>query len=333
MGGGNCSVSALTCRIKVTGSDYEFALTVNTRPKKARLVIETGCEGGTSWVPGGLRLVRICMPNPTPAELIGSLVDENPFALLDVPCSQISKWATLAQLAIPDSVKVRLASEPALSAWWTSAKIQTLESGKGPFVNMDYYAVTVPIANIPDSLSVNDYLNKVRTNINDYVDTTVRFNYYPGLSGEEARWKSSNPLGTVFSIMLKPRLEDGSVVTTAYGPDHWTFSTVETKEDWTHPVSGNREFGAAVDSVNGKVTFYTRGTDRISTRLNAFADWAGLGIYERGGQVWVGLQNHLKAELGNSAVIEQPVIYRPKYDSVSSVLSGQAPVSTLKCSQ
>jgi hypothetical protein len=270
--------------------------------------------------------------SPTPAEQISALVALDPWALLAVPCGEIPKWLALATMPIPQSVTSRLALEPALQAHWYSARIQTLQSGVGPIVNMDYYAVTVPIANIPNGLSVDAYLNHVRTNINSYVDPPTRFNYYVGLSGEEQRWTSSAPLGTVFSITLHPVLEDGSVVTTDYDTDHWVFSTVTTPMDRTHPVSGNREFGA-INNGNGTATIYTRGTDRVSTRFNDLLDGTIVNIFDNGHDVWVGLQRRLKAELGVTAVIEPPVRHPVDYDKVRAVLAGHAPVSTLQCSQ
>jgi hypothetical protein len=228
----------------------------------------------------------------------------------------------------------RLLTDPILSAGWPSTRIQTLQSAAGPIVNMDYYAVTVPIASIPNGLSVNDFLNHVRTNINSYVNPPTQFNYYPGLSGEEQRWTGSDPLGTVFSITLAPWIEDGSVVTTAYSSSRWVFSTVRTSEDFTHPVSGNREFGA-VDNGNGTATFYTKATDRISTHWNRFLNAVipGVDIFEQGGAVWEGFQNRLKVTLGASAVIEQPVFKRVDYTLLSKVLAGEARADSLKCEQ
>ena len=69
-------------------------------------------------------------------------------------------------------------------------------------------------------------------------------------------------------------MADGSVVTSSYGSNQWTFTTVWTPADFYHPVSGHRTFGV-VDNGNGYATFYTRGVDRISTRLNTFGDWTG----------------------------------------------------------
>jgi len=221
------------------------------------------CAAGTERIRG------LCRSR---AEQISDLVDLDPYALLDVPCGDISKWASLAQMSIPLSVLTRLVMEPVLSTEWPSAMIQTLQGAKGPVVNMDYYAVTVPIANIPNGLSVNGYLEHVRTNSNNDVSPPTHCSYYPGLTGEEQRWTGNNPLGTVFSITLDPIFESGSVVTTAYYSNRWTFSTVRTPEDMTHPVSGNREFGA-VDNGNGTATFYTKATDRISTDLNRILDF------------------------------------------------------------
>jgi hypothetical protein len=210
-------------------------------------------------------------PNgPTPAAQIADLVELDPYALLDVPCGDISKWHGLATMPFPLSVANRLLTDPVLSAGH-GAWIQTLQSAKGPVVNMDYYAVTVPIADIPNGLSVSGYLNHVRTNINNYVNPPTQCNYYPGLIDEEQRWTGSSPLGTVFSITLQPPIEEGSVITTAHISSRWVFSTVRTPEDWMHPVSGNREFGA-VDNGNGTATFYTKATDRISTLSYSLVD-------------------------------------------------------------
>jgi len=49
--------------------------------------------------------------------------------------------------------------------------------------------------------------------------------------------------------------------------------------------------------------------------------------------MWAGFQNHLKAELGASAVIEQPVIKKVDSVQLNKVLTGQAASSTLKCEQ
>jgi hypothetical protein len=145
--------------------------------------------------------------------------------------------------------------------------------------------------------------------------------------GEDLRWLNA-PLGTLFSIELMSLWEEGSVVTTAYGADHWIFSTVWTPKDLYHPVSGNRQFGA-VDNGNGTATFYTRAADRLSQRYLVYAGYLGLDIYERGGAVWLSFQNHLKSALGTSAVVHPAVIYRPKYEAISAVFSGASPVSSL----
>lgn len=107
-------------------------------------------------------------------------------------------------------------------------------------------------------------MDDIRMDLNGYTDG-VTFEFYPGLSGEPARWHT-NPLGTIFSIQLVedvPWLDDGTVVTTGYHATDWTFSTAWSPADWWHPVSGNRRFGI-VDNGDGTYTFCTRGVDRMS---------------------------------------------------------------------
>lgn len=131
----------------------------------------------------------------------------------------------------------------------------------------------------------------------------------------------------MFSLHFNP-LEEASVVATSYSSNNWTFSTAWTPEDLYHPVSGNRMFGA-VDNGNGTATFYTRGVDRISTRLNVAIDFLALDIYASGGEIWENFQQNLKNAFGSSARIQAPVVYRPKYAEIRAVLSSGARVSSI----
>lgn len=109
---------------------------------------------------------------------------------------------------------------------------------------------------------------------------------------------------------------------------------MNTPEDGWHPVSGNRSFGYTAHD-DGTVTFYTRATDRVSTTPYGALSWTldnilFLGsIFDQGGEVWSGLTQLIADEVGPGAVRDS-VIYRPDYDQIHEVLSGDAPVSSLE---
>jgi hypothetical protein len=93
----------------------------------------------------------------------------------------------------------------------------------------------------------------------------------------EALWESKDPTGAVMSFVLdnhtpalalaatlkgvKIVLEQGDVVVTCATPTQFIFTTVTTKADGFHPVSGNRGFGIR-GNTDGSWTFYTMGADR-----------------------------------------------------------------------
>ncbi|MFO8232412.1 MAG: hypothetical protein R6U20_07080, partial [Longimonas sp.] len=173
---------------------------------------------------------------PSVEEQLETLLEEDPYALLDVPCDLIPEWQNVAGHEIPNAVFDRLNTE----ALFENAEIQRLEDASGAVINMDRYSVTVSANGLPDGMSAEQYLNQVRMNINDYAEG-ANFQYYPGTTNEADRW-ANNPIGTMFSIDLAPGA-NGSIVATDYSSSHWIFSTVYTDEDGTHPVSGNRQFG------------------------------------------------------------------------------------------
>lgn len=183
-------------------------------------------------------------------------------------------------------------------------------------------------------------MEHIRTNINDYIDTRIsRFEFYPGLYGEEARWNSGNPLGTVFSIQLTPFLpgtfdidEDDSVITTGFSNSHWIFSTLYTSADGYHPVSGNRLFGFT-NNGDGTYTFFTRGVDRLSTKMD---DWGNTLLndfaFNSADNLWTSFQEKITADFtSNSNVSLDSTTYRPDYDKVAGILDGSEDTSRLGC--
>lgn len=207
---------------------------------------------------------------------------------------------------------------------------------------MDFFGVRVPTSALPGTQSPAQYLENVRKDFPTYVDTTLsRFEFYPGLEGEQQRWESNNPLGTAFSIQLMAGgvdwLDDGTVVTSGYNSADWTFSTVYSPADGFHPVSGNRRFGYQ-DNGDGTVTLYTRGVDRLSNYGTQLGNWLSKfkpnyrpdGIaFINADDLWASFQQAIAADIGTQATILTPVTHRTDYDEVAAVLNREADPSTL----
>lgn len=73
--------------------------------------------------------------------------------------------------------------------------------------------------------------------------------------------------------------------------NHWTFSTLWTPDDRSHPVSGNRRFGYEILSA-GEYMFYTRGADRTTTALDNQISTTVFGAAEH---LWRSFQRRVAA--------------------------------------
>jgi len=238
-------------------------------------------------------------------------------------------WADLIRFrpsaAVQNGVKSRS------SSWY----IHKLEDAWGD-INIDLYPVVV--SSLPPSVSAEDLLEHIRTNINDFVDPSYSHFYpyderYPPPSfGDKARWLSSGPESAVISISMRMvrtwpgsdptyyfRPDRGSVVCAQHEPNFWIFSTIYTDEDWGHPVSGNRQFGFIQDPNNGSFIFFTRGADRATSMIDdfpltpvfTFADWLWKSFQQR-------LVNYVNGN-GGSASSSSPISERVFWPAVKVV--------------
>jgi len=144
-------------------------------------------------------------------------------------------------------------------------KILSIDNAKGEDVNLDFYSVEI------ESMPINPNTNKTYTEkeLFDYIRKNAAYffttdevelsPYDEKKDGE--KWLSNNPIGTVMKFKVDIR-DDLSVVCTEITSNNWIFTTIQTPEDFQHPVSGNREFG--IKMYNGKLHFYTQGADRIT---------------------------------------------------------------------
>jgi hypothetical protein len=295
-------------------------------------------EGGGSG-PGGGSDVE-CDPNaifPTPeceenpVEQLESLLEQDEFALIEVPCEEIPAWQDLAQLTPPQSVINKLES---LGNTFGQISIQNIENAAGTVVNMDYFSVN--ITNLPNNMSPDEFFTEVRTNLNNFINTDyAEFSPYSayGYPFDEAYiWNSSNPMGAILSIDIAAPADDGSVVVSAHNFNSWAFTTLRDPLNFTHPVSGNREFGFKQND-DGSYTIFTRGVDRITNRIDNFVATNFLqNPFQDPDALWESFQSSIEDYVNNnngSASIETPNAFRPDWDEVKDVVLGEKPISSI----
>jgi hypothetical protein len=275
----------------------------------------------------------------------------NPTFLLKVPCLEIPKWKELIKFSPPQSVKDKIQKLDNQSLL-TNYNIQYLEHASGAAINLDYFPVTInslpknPATGI--KFTPTQFLNYVRLNINNFVDTNIsRFSPTTLTTGynESQIWNSSNPLGAIIHIDIPQPAGDASVICSVSDSNHWVFTTIEVPygifqgQDGIHPVSGNREFGL-IQNSNGTYTFYTRGVDRMTDGFESSAaenSTIFVDPFANPDKLW----NSLKTKVANfvqnnggssvTPTTSQNVIWRPDWYKVRQVLRGEIPISDLGC--
>jgi hypothetical protein len=273
------------------------------------------------------------------------LLINNPAAFVNIPCDQLPKWQTVAQHTPPQSVIDKLTNldedyTSILSGDWD---IQYIEDASSPIVNMDYFPVT--ISTLPkDPVTGNQFtpegfFNHVRKNLNTFFEGNDT-EFGPYNSTEATIWNSTNYLGGIMRFDIDvtgPFTQDGSVICSYQNGNVWRFSTIESPRDWSHPVSGTREFGLTANS-DGTYTFYTRGVDRVAESTDDFIGGLPLiqSAYDGGDALWTQFQTNLQTFInkpanGGLAQKQTPVISRPDWEKVKAVLRGEKPISDLGC--
>jgi len=188
---------------------------------------------------------------------------------------------------------------------------------------MDEFSVTTNVDNLPDGKTPEEFLRSVRGNINQYTDVSgVEFTEVAGSMNDD------DLTGAVLSISLAGGgwIDEGSVVVSEVSSSHWTFTTVYTHFDGSHPVSGNREFGFR--RSGDQVTFYTRGVDRMTAPIDAALNLNGFA-FSQADQLWDSFQDEIVEAVGGQATTSTTVA-RPNWSQVEDVLSGQQPVSSIE---
>ena len=260
------------------------------------------------------------------------LLDEDPFALIQIDCDQIENWQDLIQNSISQSVKDKINDlQNKNSSWFDDWAIQSLNGAGGTVINMDYFSVNLSLFPINpltgQTFNAPEFLDYFRRNINNFVEGST-FEPYCETSflcdQETELWNSNDPTGAIIYIDIP--FDDGVVICSEYASDYWHFITLEAPGAGNHPVSGTRQFGFE-QNPDGSYDFFTRGVDRIDSRGMELL--AGSAIFGGADDLWTSFQNGLSQFVNSN--VNEPVKNRPDWQLISEVLSGEKPISDLGC--
>lgn len=346
--------AAITGNLQISNDLIDFLNTDGKSQDNKNFVISIldGIEAGTV---NSYEEFRVLLNVYKQAQVILALktqLKSSPSLLLNIPCSEIPKWQALISLQIPTSVKNKITTLDNQSMF-TVYNIQYLEHASGAAINLDYFPVTIntlpknPTTGI--QFTPTEFLNYVRLNINSFIDTTISSFSPTTLNtgyNEAQIWSSTNPLGAIIHIDIPLPAGDGSVVCSETNNNHWIFTTIKVpygpfqSQDGIHPVSGNREFGLT-QNPNGTYTFYTRGVDRMTDKIESIIGQNGnilLGSpFDKPDLLWNSLKTKIFNFVQNNNGSVQPlssspnVIWRPDWYKVRQVLRREIPISDLGC--
>jgi hypothetical protein len=298
------------------------------------------------------------------AELNAKLA-ENPFAL--EPCDSLnimpldpvngygSMYQRVAQFTPSQYVKDRIDSIKNVASTWMVDNFYTtnVNSASGNVVNCDFFPVR--ITQLPMGFTPESLLEYFRKNINKFVDSNldVSFEAYDDNPNAATHFYDTarlnafgvNSIGALIHIHMT---NDGSVIESDYYHNNtpgsekhrFTFTTMATPLDFSHPVAGNREFGVyrSTDPLHpNEFVFYTMGVDRTSDWVFDLGN-SMLNGFAKADQLWNSVQKNMinfinKPSSGGQAQYYGPpasVKARPKWDDVKDYLKGLITWETLK---
>jgi len=118
--------------------------------------------------------------------------------------------------------------------------------------------------------------------------------FEPYSDEDQLKWDSNDPEGALMKFKIYTgisNLEDGSVVTSRADDYGWTFTTVYSPDDRTHPVSGNRDFRFTTKGVKDESIFFTAGVDRITNPLDNF--FFPVTVFKSADKLWTTLMRNI----------------------------------------
>ncbi len=241
------------------------------------------------------------------------------------PDVDLSFWSELYNLIPSQEILSKLSS--------LGYSLQNVEDASGARINLDYFGIHV--SQMPfkpnsqtERFTPDELIEHVRLNLDDF-QSQIGTSFAP-IAQDAALWNSSNPLSSIVTISILP--DDGSVVTSSFANCCWVFSTIKAPSelDGYHPVSGNRQFGWHDQNMDGVITFYTKGVDRVSNWYHYLLEDYG---YSGGEALWESMEIELFQFInsnGGSAVrfpMSQKRSHRPRFEEIRSKLKSAAPIN------
>jgi hypothetical protein len=170
------------------------------------------------------------------------------------------RWRDLFNWRVPSSVAAEVRRR--------GMSIQRIQDSAGS-LNLDKYSVRC--TRLPTGYTAESLLDHIRRNMNSFVDTdNTEFNPYS--PADRTKWNGSSPVGAIFNLdIIGP--DNAAVVGSMVEPRRFRFTTIETPDTGSHPVSGHREFGLEDD--DGTTIIYTRGADRSTWGIGQTLVFAG----------------------------------------------------------
>jgi hypothetical protein len=229
-------------------------------------------------------------------------------------------------------------------------KIQDINDAAGGVigagrVNCDYFYVNISALPYQNGIQMtpDELLEYFRTHLNSFIGSNVNVEFEPYVHSvppnvninETAKFASSyeNSEGAIIHIDMA---DDGTVVESGYSRNtsvnhhNFTFTTMKTPLDYSHPVAGNRRFG--IFSYQGGYVFYNMGVDRtndISTSLVNVANIAFTGADELWHSIQSNIQNYINTHSGSAPSIDERIA-RPNWNAVKLFLQGKRSLAQYK---
>ena len=231
------------------------------------------------------------------------LRDSAALASRDVP-----RWRSLIRWSPPAAIRSEMSRR--------GFSIQTIGAARGD-LSIDMYEVRID--RLPSGTSSTALIRHIRENLARFVDSrNTEFNPYSPADG--SKWRSSSPTGTVFNLDIAGP-DNAAVVASLVTPTKWRFTTIETPDTGSHPVSGHREFGIR-ETDNGKFIVYTKGADRFTyTSAGGALETAA---FAAANQLWESFQEKVAAYVnanGGVASVLRPFRRHFEWGAASRALS------------
>jgi hypothetical protein len=299
-------------------------------------------------------------------EELMELIKDDPFVLLEDCIQQngldIVNYQQLYDHTLPQSCKNRLDN------LGSDFQDQPLNTGNAAVANVDYYSVEITtnpdfnLDGMPDSDAevYNAYKNKftdlasgnkddfqfscnIPLNTNNKAD--ISWTFSPYYSVDATTWNSNNPLAAIIEIIAWGDVnfsdlvsDDGAIMISAFTPQYWIGSTIQTFRTKSQPFSGNRQWGYLTNQ-NGNLELYARAVDvaRVDN-LTLFGpgtdECKEETYYNIGDATWSNLQEEIKywvnAYNGKASIVPKTAVHFDK-NKLKELLESNDTINQINC--